>query len=115
MSSSSDGKPQRVTYDGMYNLPLLSEELYAAFSNWVIEGRGLGKVQATSDGVRVIFPKATPRALVDAIVAAHNHTKLSKNEKDKKDKKKLRKDGKKKLMNLGLTQAELDAIIGADK
>ncbi len=119
MGSSSDDKPRRVTYVGIYNLSLLSEELYAAFPDWVVSDpiygqRGLGKVQTTTDGVRITFPRATPKALVDVIVAAHDYTKLSKNEKNKKEKKKLRKDGKKKLRDLGLTQAEIGALIGAN-
>lgn len=119
MNSSLDDKPQRAKYTGTFNMPLLSEELYAAFPSWIIpdplyEFRGAGKVIATENGVMIVFPKATSKALVDAIVAAHDPTKPSKNEKDKKDKKKLRKDGKKKLKNLGITQAEVDAMIGAD-
>ena len=107
MGSSSDDKPQRISYVGTYNMPLLLEELCDAF-DWV------SKVTAYLNGVKITFPKAVPKAKVDAIVKAHNPNSLSKNEKNKKIKEKLRKAGKKKLKDLGLTQAEVDAIIGTN-
>ena len=105
-------------FDGKFNMPLLCEELVAAFPNWMIVLSGilkfLGKVVKTETGVRITVPFENDVPAVEALVAVHNWKAKSKNEVDQENRKKDRIDGIAKLKSQGLTDAQITALFGRD-
>ena len=107
---------KRIRFVGKFNLNLLSEELFAVFPGWVFpgfEGRPTttAKVIADPAGVSISYdPATTNETTLNSIVAAHDWKAKSRNEKDQEKYKKDSLSGKIKLLGLGFSPAEIDAL-----
>lgn len=107
---------KKIALPPVVNLPLLTEELFASFPEWKYPdplGRGWDVTSVVVLTEAVIFPDVTAEVDVQAVIDRHDSTRDSRNQtKDKDDKKNLA-SAKKKLKDLGLTQAEIDVMLGA--
>lgn len=111
----------RSTFKGDFKIELLTEELFEAFPGWKTSFVDINgeisfatKVQITSlpDGVAVLHPETTTRDDIDAILDAHDPSGASRNEKNANARAMNRASGRAKLQGLGLTQDELDSLVG---
>jgi len=100
-------------YVGTFNLNLLGEELVAAFPEWIRDGETKAKIVSDGKGVRISYDETiTNESRLDQVVSKHDALGKSKNEKDKVKHDKDRADGIHKLKGLGLSNDEIEVLIG---
>lgn len=123
---------KKLEFDGTYNQPLLSEELFAAFPEWhepdpwnspddrvtkvIIEGNIHFPRQPGDKSTKVILqvPDEANETAIAAIVQAHDHTKKSKNETATLNREQRLASARAKMTfpPLRLTDDEFDVLVG---
>ena len=106
-----------LRYLGDFKLAMLCDELFDAFPEWRIK-EGADYVTSvviaeTLDGVLIQgLPDDVDVAAVNKAIKKHDHGKPSKREKKEAKKQADRDSAKSKLKALGLTDEELEALLG---
>jgi len=107
---------KKLTYTKQHKLNLITEELFAAFPGWI---SSVGNEQQTSvsisgDGSTLILlvPDAADENAIQVVIDAHDSKLESKGEKVARELEESRVSVRVKFKVQGLTDREIDAVLG---
>ena len=105
-----------LEFFGKFNAPLLSEELQEVFPHWIIQTaiglKAKFKVSQAGERLLLTIPFEEEEQAVRSVVIAHDWRVKSKNELGREKRENDKKEAKKKLLVLGLTNDEINLLVG---
>jgi len=109
---------KKINHTKQHNLNSITEELFAAFPEWVkpdaVSGEQSTSVSISGDGstLNLWVPDNADEGAIRAVIDAHDPTKESKGEKVSRELQEAQVSVRGKFKVLGLTDREIDAVLG---